>query len=58
MAGLIALIAFLTHIKSIEQLMAEGGAIAQNGPAPQEIEVELRASRVVLVPSKVELEYE
>jgi TonB family protein len=42
-AGLVALIAFLTHIKSIEQLMAEGGSIAQNGPAPEEnIEVELR----------------
>jgi periplasmic protein TonB len=42
-AGLIMLIAFLTHIKSIEQLMAEGGSIAQNGPAPeQSIEVVLR----------------
>jgi TonB family protein len=42
-AGLIVLIAFLTHIKSIEQLMAEGGSIAQSGPAPEEnIEVLLR----------------
>ena len=42
-AGIVVLIAFLTHIKSIEQLMAEGGSIAQNGPAPEEnIEVLLR----------------
>jgi TonB family protein len=42
-AGLVVVIAFLTHIKTIEQLMAEGGSIAQNGPAPEEnIEVQLR----------------
>ena len=42
-AGIVLLIAFLTHIKTIQQLMAEGGSIAQSGPAPQEnIEVLLR----------------
>jgi TonB family protein len=42
-AGAIVLVAFLTHIKSIQQLMAEGGSIAQNGPAPEEtMEVLLR----------------
>jgi len=43
-AGVVALAAFLTHIKTIQQLMAEGGSIAQNGPAPQE------QMEVVLVP--------
>jgi TonB family protein len=42
-AGLVALVAFLTHIKTIQQLMAEGGSIAQSGPAPEEqMEVLLR----------------
>jgi TonB family protein len=46
-AGLVALVAFLTHIKTIQQLMAEGGAIAQNGPAPEE------QMEVILVPDEL-----
>lgn len=57
-AGLIALIAFLTHIKSIEQLMAEGGSLAQNGPAPEEnIEVELRPEDLPPPPPTVNPEF-
>ena len=57
-AGLVALIAFLTHIKSIEQLMAEGGSIAQNGPAPQEnIEVELRPEDLPPPPPTINPEF-
>jgi TonB family protein len=57
-AGLVALIAFLTHIKSIEQLMAEGGSIAQNGPAPEEnIEVLLRPDDLPPPPPTVNPEF-
>jgi TonB family protein len=57
-AGVILLIAFLTHIKTIEQLMAEGGSIAQNGPAPQEnIEVELRPQDLPPPPPTVNPEF-
>ncbi len=56
-AGTIALIAFLTHIKTIEQLMAEGGSIAQNGPAPQEMEVELRPEDLPPPPPTVNPEF-
>jgi TonB family protein len=57
-AGLIALIAFFTHIKSIEQLMAEGGSIAQNGPAPEEnIEVLLRPDDLPPPPPTVNPEF-
>ena len=35
-AGVIVLIAFLTHVKSLEQLMKESGSIATNGPAPEQ----------------------
>jgi TonB family protein len=42
-AGLVVLLAFLTHVKTIEELMRQGGSIAQNGPAPeQQMEVLLR----------------
>ena len=57
-AGLVAWIAFLTHIKSIEQLMAEGGSIAQNGPAPQDnIEVVLRPDDLPPPPPTVNPEF-
>jgi TonB family protein len=57
-AGTIVLIAFLTHIKTIEQLMAEGGSIAQNGPAPQEnIDVELRPEDLPPPPPTVNPEF-
>lgn len=35
-AGTIVLIAVLTHVKTIEELMKESGSIATNGPAPEE----------------------
>lgn len=57
-AGLVALIAFLTHIKSIEQLMAEGGSIEQSGPAPEEnIEVLLRPDDLPPPPPTVNPEF-
>jgi TonB family protein len=57
-AGLVVLVAFLTHIKTIEQLMAEGGSIAQNGPAPQEtMEVELRPEDLPPPPPTVNPEF-
>ncbi len=57
-AGLIVLVAFLTHIKSIEQLMAEGGSIAQSGPAPEEnIEVLLRPDDLPPPPPTVNPEF-
>jgi TonB family protein len=57
-AGLVVLVAFLTHIKTIEQLMAEGGSIALNGPAPQEnIEVELRPQDLPPPPPTVNPEF-
>jgi protein TonB len=56
--SVIVLIAFLTHIKSIEQLMAEGGSIAQNGPAPEEnIEVLLRPDDLPPPPPTVNPEF-
>lgn len=56
-ASLVVLIAFITHIKSIQQLMAEGGSIAQNGPAPQELEVELRPEDIPPPPPTVNPEF-
>ncbi|MCE0497408.1 MAG: energy transducer TonB [Methylacidiphilales bacterium] len=57
-AGTIVLIAFLTHVKTIEQLMAEGGSIAQSGPAPEEnIEVELRPDDLPPPPPTVNPEF-
>jgi TonB family protein len=57
-AGLVALIAFLTHIKSIEQLMAEGGSIEQSGPAPEEnIELLLRPDDLPPPPPTVNPEF-
>jgi TonB family protein len=42
-AAVIVLLAFFAHIKTIQELMAEGGSIAQSGPAPkQQMEVVLR----------------
>ena len=35
-ASTILLIAFLTHVKTLEQLMKESGSIATTGPAPEE----------------------
>ncbi len=32
----VLLIAFLTHVKSLEELMRESGSIAQSGPAPEQ----------------------
>ena len=56
--GTIVLIAFLTHIKTIEQLMAEGGSIEQSGPAPEEnIEVLLRPDDLPLPPPTVNPEF-
>ena len=34
--SVILLVAFLTHVKSIEELMRDSGSIATNGPAPEE----------------------
>lgn len=35
-AGAVLLLAFLTHVKSLEELMRDSGSIATNGPAPEE----------------------
>jgi periplasmic protein TonB len=43
-AGVILLVAFLTHVKTIEELMKESGSVATSGPAPEE------PMEVVLVP--------
>jgi len=57
-AGLVVLLALLTHIKTIEELMRQGGSIAQNGPAPeQEIEVLLRPEDLPPPPPTVNPEF-
>jgi TonB family protein len=56
--SVIILIAFLTHVKTIEQLMAEGGSIAQSGPAPeQSIEVLLRPEDLPPPPPTINPEF-
>jgi TonB family protein len=56
--GLVLLVAFLTHVKTIQQLMAEGGSLAQNGPAPQEsMEVFLRPDDLPPPPPTVNPEF-
>ena len=42
--GVVLLVAFLTHVKTLEELMKDSGSIATNGPAPDE------PMEVVLVP--------
>jgi protein TonB len=57
-ASIIILLALLTHVKTIEQLMAEGGSIAQSGPAPeQEMEVVLRPEDLPPPPPTVNPEF-
>jgi len=57
-ASIVILLALLTHVKTIEQLMAEGGSIAQSGPAPeQEIEVELRPEDLPPPPPTINPEF-
>ncbi len=35
-AAVVLLVAFLTHVKTLEELMQESGSIATNGPAPEQ----------------------
>lgn len=57
-AGIVVALAFFAHIKTIQQLMEEGGAIAQSGPAPDDnIEVELRPPDLPPPPPTVNPEF-
>jgi len=57
-AGAVLLVAFLAHVKTLEELMKESGSIATNGPAPEEpMEVVLQPDDVPPPPPSVNPEF-